>query len=120
MKAFKIVEFALEKKARNPVVLDVSQFFSLYDYFIVCSAETGRQVRAIYEEIEKKCKESNIDIHHFEDDHACRWILIDLFDILIHIFVDEARDFYNLEYLWRDAKKLQLPKKIKKSSFSIN
>jgi len=96
------------------VILDVSKFFSLYDYFVICSAETGRQVRAIYEEVEKSCKENHIDIHHCEDDHACRWILVDLFDVLLHIFVDEARDFYNLEYLWRDAKKVCAPKKRKR------
>ena len=92
-------------------MLDVSPFFSLYDYFIVCSGETGRQVRAIYEEVEKKCKENHIDIHHCEDDPDSRWILVDIFDMLLHIFVDEAREFYNLEYLWRDAKKVRLSKK---------
>jgi ribosome-associated protein len=61
----------------------------------------------------KKCEENNFEIHHFEDDSEGRWILIDLFDVILHIFVDEAREFYNLEYLWREAKRIRITRKKK-------
>ena len=108
-KALQIVRIALEKKAIHPVVLDVREFFNLYDYFVICSAETSRQVKAIAEEIAKKCRESGVDIHHREKDESFQWMLIDLFDVVVHVFLEEARDFYNLEYLWRDAKKIKVP-----------
>jgi ribosome-associated protein len=107
-KALQVVKIALGKKAVRPVILDVRDFFNLYDYFVICSAETGRQVKAIADEIEKKCRESGIDIHHREKDESFQWMLIDLFDVVIHVFLEEARDFYNLEYLWRDAKKVKV------------
>ena len=107
-KALQVVEIALEKKAIRPVVLDVREFFNLYDYFVICSAETSRQVKAISDEIAKKCRESGIHIHHREKDESFQWTLIDLFDVVVHVFLEEARDFYNLEYLWRDAKKVRI------------
>ena len=107
-KALQVVEITLEKKAIRPVVLDVREFFNLYDYFVICSAETSRQVKAISDEIAKKCRESGIHIHHREKDESFQWTLIDLFDVVVHVFLEEARDFYNLEYLWRDAKKVRI------------
>ena len=92
------------------MVLDVRDWRNLYDYFVICSGESDRQVRAIYESVLKKCKQERLTVHHREDDKSTRWLLVDVFDVLLHIFVDEAREFYNLEYLWRDAKKINLPK----------
>jgi ribosome-associated protein len=66
----------------------------------------------------KKCEENNFDIHHFEDDKEGKWILIDLFDVILHIFVDEIRNFYNLEYLWKEAKRVRVIKKKKIKNFS--
>lgn len=107
-KALQVVKIAMDKKAIKPVVLDVRKLFVLYDYFVVCSAETERNARAIYDEIRKKFGKGNNEVHHCEDDSASRWLLIDMFDVVMHIFTEDARGFYNLEYLWRDAKKVSL------------
>lgn len=104
------MEFALEKKANDPVILDVRDFSGICDYFVICSADTERQTKAIYETIAKKCSKEKISISHSELDQECKWILIDLFDVIVHIFVDEAREFYNLEYLWKSANKVAIKK----------
>lgn len=109
-KAMRLVEFALEKKAKNPLILDVRHLSGICDYFVICSAETSKQTKAIYEEVLKKCERNKIDVNHSEADQLCEWILVDLFDVILHIFVDEARDFYDLEYLWKMAKKVGVKK----------
>jgi ribosome-associated protein len=105
------VEFAFEKKAKKPVVLDVSRVSSLCNYFVICSADNNMQVKAIYDGILQKCEENNLTVHHHEEDSAYRWLLIDLFDVIVHIFLDEARGFYDLEHLWGDAKRVRFIKK---------
>ncbi len=106
--ALKIADFACQKKAKDIVILDVRKISNLCDYFVICSAESSAQVRAIYEEIAKRCKKDKIRIRSFENDELSHWILVDFFDIILHIFLDETRRFYNLEYLWREAKKIKI------------
>ena len=72
--------------------------------FVICSGETGRQVQAIADNINHKAKETGLSVHHSEADEGYSWVLVDLFDVVVHIFTDEARKYYNLEYLWREAK----------------
>jgi len=103
-KALQIVKMALEKQAHQPVVLDVRGMSSVCDYFVICSGETGRQVQAIGDNIVKLSREAGFSVHHQEIDESCNWLLIDFFDVVVHIFTDEARKYYNLEYLWREAK----------------
>ena len=62
------------------------------------------------------CKKNKIDIQHREHDESLRWILVDFFDVMLHIFLDEAREFYNLEYLWNTAKKIKLGKDLVEKS----
>jgi ribosome-associated protein len=107
-KALKIAEFISAKKAKDITVLDVRKLSGLCDYFVICSGDSGRQVQAIYEDIRRSCKKSNIEIRHYEDDESSRWILVDFFDVILHIFLEEARGFYNLEHLWRLARKVRL------------
>ena len=66
----------------------------------------------------KRCREFKIDIHHREDDPESKWILVDLFDVILHIFKDSVRSFYNLEYLYKSAKRLRVTKKKKSSLLS--
>ncbi|MCM8787726.1 MAG: ribosome silencing factor [Candidatus Omnitrophica bacterium] len=105
-----MARFVLEKKANKPVILDVREKCNFCDYFVICSAQTTIQVKAIYQEILKKSKEYNYQIHHSESDIAGKWILVDFFDVFLHIFTDELREFYNLQNLWRDAKKVRIRK----------
>ena len=108
----RIVEFILRKKATNPVILEIKNISHLCDYFVICSGVSGRQVRAIYEEAIKLSKVNKINMHHTEDDELSKWLLIDYFDVILHIFYDEAREFYGIERIWREAKKIKLPKKL--------
>lgn len=117
IKALRLAEFVLEKKARKPLILDVKGSSGLCDYFVICSAETGVQVEAICEWVIKRCKEFGYRVHHFENDELSRWILIDLFDVMLHIFTDEAREFYNLEFLWSQGKRVRVTKKKKSENF---
>ena len=109
-KAVKIAEFVRGKKAKKPVILDIRSISNICDYFVICSAETNRQTKAIYNEVLKKCEEDKIKINHAESDQMFHWILVDFFDVILHIFIDEAREFYNLEYLWNRAKKVKIKK----------
>ena len=104
-----MVEFILARKAKDIVVLDVRGQSSLCDYFVICSASSSRQVDAIHQETVKLCRKERIGVRSHQDDESSRWILVDLFDVILHIFLEEAREFYNLECLWNTAKKVKLP-----------
>jgi ribosome-associated protein len=106
----------LTKHAIKPVILDVRGKCGICDYFVICSGETGVQTQAIAREVAARCKENGFAVHHYEEDAESRWILVDLFDVMVHIFTPEARLFYNLEYLWAGARKVRVPKN-KKISF---
>ena len=107
-KALKIVDFILARKAKDIVVLDVGEISGFCDYFIICSGDSARQVKAIHDETVKLCKKNKIEVRSHQSDESCRWILIDLFDIILHVFLEEARKFYGLEQLWKTAKKVKI------------
>jgi len=109
----KVVEFILARKAKDIVVLDLRNQSGFCDYFVICSAESSRQVDAIHLETVKLCRKDEIGVRSHQDDESLRWILVDLFDVTLHIFLKEAREFYNLEYLWNTAKRVRLPSSLK-------
>ncbi len=111
-KVLKILSFVLGKQAQNPVIIDIKNISHFSDYFIICSGTSERHTRAIYEEAIKSSRKNKIDIHHIENDVLSRWLLVDYFDVILHVFTEEARQFYNIERLWREAKKVKLPKNI--------
>lgn len=101
-------EAALEKKAVDVVVLDLTGAGAFTDHFVVCSGENHRQVKAIADEILKQLKDSGARPSHVEGyDHA-EWILIDCFDFVVHVFTKETRRFYDLERLWGSAKRIEV------------
>ena len=106
-KALKIAEIITAKKARDIVILDMRKVSGICDYFVICSGDSTTQVKAIYEEARRMCKKNMIKIRSFEIDQSSHWILVDFFDVILHIFLDETRKFYNLEYLWSTAKKIK-------------
>jgi len=110
IKALKIAEFISAKKAKDVVVLDIREISSLCDYFVICSGDSASQVKAISEEAVKRGKKNKIKARPYENDKSLRWVLIDFFDVILHVFDEEVRKFYNLEYLWNEAKKVSLPK----------
>jgi len=101
-----IVEAIKEKKGHRIVTIDLSRVEnSICDCFIICHGESVTQVDAIAESIERKMKEEGrTRAHHVEGLQNSQWVLIDYFDVLVHVFQEEYRDFYRLEELWADGK----------------
>jgi ribosome-associated protein len=104
--AKRVVVFAGEKKALKPVILDVRKEVNYCDYFVIVSGDSTVQVRALYNHIIGRAKEEQIPIAHREDDVEDRWLLIDLSDVIVHVFLEEERAYYDLEYLWKKARKI--------------
>lgn len=94
---------AAEKKARDVVVLDVGDLVSITDHFVICSGASERQVKTIAEEVVRQLKERGCRPLRREGEREARWILIDYGDLIVHVFGDEAREYYDLERLWKDA-----------------
>jgi len=104
-----------EKKAKDIVVLDVRKITTISDYFIVCSTSNERQARAIAESMRMKLKEMGrreMGVEGLEDG---RWVLQDFGDIVLHIFHESQREFYDIEGLWADAKQVRWKTASKKS-----
>jgi ribosome-associated protein len=101
--AHKAAEAAAEKKAIDIKILDISNISIISDYFIITSGNSTTQVQAICENIEKKLKEENIRFLRKEGFRKAHWVLLDYGDVVIHIFLNEKRNFYNLEDIWGDA-----------------
>lgn len=99
-----ICSAADEKKARDIVQMDMIGLMSTNDYFVICSANTATQVRAIADNIEEKMEEVGISFLHKEGYREGEWVLLDYGDTVAHIFQQEAREYYALERLWGDAK----------------
>lgn len=105
--AKKISQYALEKKADNVVILDLREITVITDFFVICSGNSSPQVQAITDFIlETVKKEDNILPLRIEGKSNARWVLLDYGDIVVHIFDTETREYYNLEKLWIDAKRL--------------
>lgn len=102
--ARKIGRLALEKKAEDVVVLDLTGLSAACDFFVVCSGGSEPQVGAIAEHIVTKLKEAGTPPWHVEGRGVRRWILIDYVDVVVHVFHHETREYYTLERLWADAK----------------
>jgi len=100
-----IVEAALDKKADSVVILDMKKVFPICDYFVIASANSTRQAKAIAENIQEKLSKNKAKCMHVEGFREGRWVLLDYSDVVVHVFLAEIRDLYNLERLWGDAPK---------------
>ncbi len=94
---------ASEKKAQNIIIMDMRQTLPVTDYFVIASGTSTTQVQAIADAVEEKLEEAGIRILHKEGYREAQWILLDYGYFVAHIFVNEERQFYNLERLWADA-----------------
>tara|TARA_B110000014_G_C20085672_1_gene567776 strand:+ start:455 stop:841 length:387 start_codon:yes stop_codon:yes gene_type:complete len=101
------VNAALEKKGQDLVVLNLSTSGAFTDYFVVCSGQTGRQVRAIVDGILKMLRENGTRPSHVEGYDNGEWVLIDCFDFIVHVFTKETRLFYDLDRLWGNAARME-------------
>lgn len=102
--ADKISSLALEKKGHQIAILNVKGLSSIADFFVIVSADTDVQVRAIADSIERKLRvEDRIHAYHKEGMGKANWVLIDYVDVIVHVFRKETRQFYGIERLWADA-----------------
>ena len=101
------VNAALEKKGQDIVVLNLSTSGAFTDYFVVCSGQTGRQVRAIVDGVLKMLREKGTRPSHVEGYDHGEWVLIDCFDFIVHVFTKETRRFYDLDRLWGNAARVE-------------
>lgn len=104
------IHCAAEKKAMNMVALDLREVASFTEFFVIASGANQRQVQAISDEIgEQLKKQFQRKPIRIEGYSGAEWVLLDYGDFVVHLFDKEARDFYDLERLWRDARKVELP-----------
>ena len=108
-KVLLLTRFALEKKARDLVVLEVRELTSIADYFIICSGSSDRQVQSIAQGIEEKLSEAGHSALSVEGANRGHWVLMDFSDVIVHIFYEPVREFYDLEGLWGHAPRVELP-----------
>jgi len=98
-----------EKKAINTVVLDLREIASFTDYFVITSGSNERQVQAISDEIVETLKKAGSPAARVEGYKTAEWILLDFGDFVVHVFDEKSRTFYDLERLWRESRRVDLP-----------
>lgn len=97
-----------EKKAEDISILELEKGSGAFtDYFVVCSGTNPRQIQAISDEVEDRLKKAGLRPAHVEGYKQAEWVLIDYVDFVVHIFTEKARQYYDLERLWKSAKKLR-------------
>lgn len=94
---------ALKKKARDVVLLDLRSLTGVCDYFVIASADSDTQVKAIADQVTEGLAEKGQEVWHTEGYRALRWVLLDYVDVVVHVFHRDTRDLYQLERLWADA-----------------
>ncbi|MGZ4106632.1 MAG: ribosome silencing factor [Tumebacillaceae bacterium] len=99
---------AADKKANEVVVLDIHGLTVLADAFIICSGNSNTQVQAIAKGVKEKLEKRGIHLKAMEGYDEARWVLLDFGDVVVHVFRQEEREFYNLERVWGDAPQLSL------------
>lgn len=100
---------ASDKKALDLTVLDLRELASFTDYFVITSGTNQRQVQAIADEVVERLKKQGTRAARVEGYNSAEWVLVDYGDFIVHVFEDKARRFYDLERLWREAARVELP-----------
>ncbi|GAB2703947.1 ribosome silencing factor [Paenibacillus thermoaerophilus] len=99
-----VVKAADDKKAHNITVLDLKGISLIADYFVICHGNSDTQVQAIVSEIRKVADSFGVRVKGVEGADKARWVLVDLGDVVAHVFHRDEREYYNLERLWSDAR----------------
>ena len=97
-----------DKKGQDIKVLETGALTTLADYFVLCTATSSTQIKALGDECEKVMKEAGELPHHIEGHRGGTWVLLDYGCLVVHVFTEETRQFYDLERLWNDAKRVDL------------
>ena len=101
--AKKIAQLALSKKAFDIIIMDLRKLTDIADFFVICSADSDVQVKAITDVVAEGTEKIGMRPWHYEGISQRQWVLLDYVDVVVHIFHKEARKFYSLEKLWGDA-----------------
>ena len=104
----KAVGAALDKKASEVVILDLRKTPAFTDFFVLCSGQSTRQVKAIADGVEETLRAAKIRPAHVEGYDRAEWILMDYFTFIVHVFTPQTRAFYSLERLWGDAERIEV------------
>ena len=96
------------KKGLNIKLIEIADISSLADYMVIATGTSSTHVKAIADEVEYQLDEAGISVSHIEGYRSNSWILLDYVDVIVHIFSDEAREFYDLERLWQDGKEIDI------------
>ncbi|HAX48310.1 MAG TPA: ribosome silencing factor [Bacteroidetes bacterium] len=101
--AFKLAELALTKKADDIKILDLRKITTIADFFVICTAHSEPQVKAVADAILEGAKKDGETVWHKEGTNMKSWVLLDFVDVVVHVFLKDTRAFYSLEKLWGDA-----------------
>jgi ribosome-associated protein len=102
------VRAALDKKANDVVVLDLRHTPAFTDFFVLCSGQNPRQVKAIADSVEESLRAAKVRPAHVEGYDRADWVLMDFFSFIVHVFSPNTREFYGLERLWGDAERIEI------------
>ncbi len=102
------VQAAVEKKAEEPVILDVRKLCSFTDFFVIMSGRSTRHVQGLAEAIETELRSKRLSTSKAEGLNEGTWVLLDYNDVVVHIFYSETRKFYDIEGLWHDAPRIPI------------
>ncbi|WP_129597328.1 ribosome silencing factor [Anaerophilus nitritogenes] len=98
-----VAKYIDDKKGQDIRILDIKNISSFADYFVITHGSSTRQVKAIADEIQDQLGKKGIVLDHKEGYHEGRWILLDYIQVVVHIFIEEERSFYDIERVWKDA-----------------
>lgn len=97
-----------EKKGINIKIIRVDNVSVLADYFVIATGTSSTHVKALADEVEYKLSEAGVSVSHIEGYRSNSWILLDYVDVIVHVFSDEAREYYDLERLWQDGEEIDV------------
>ncbi len=99
------------KQAADIVILDVHDLIVITDFFVIATGTSDRQVKTIVEEVEKALRKTGVKPVRREGESEAQWVLLDYVDLVVHVFSQEQREYYDLERLWRDAPRIDWEEK---------
>ena len=102
-----------DKKGKEIRVMEIAELTTLADYFVICTATSTTQIKAMSDACEEAMEKQGERVHHIEGHRGGTWVLMDFSSVVVHIFMDEARKFYDLERLWGDAQEEDLSQVLK-------
>ena len=103
----KIVKALDDKKGNDIQIIKIEELTIVADYFVICTANSNTHVRSLADEVEYQLEEAGIKADHIEG-RATGWVLLEYHGVVVHIFLEESRNYYNLERLWEDATKIDV------------